>query len=196
MSSAADRSLALARATAGAVVDPELPCLTLDDLGVLGDVDVSAAGRVRVTITPTFLGCPATAVIRRDVDAALRAQGWTEVDVDLAYQPPWTPDRITDRGRAKLAAEGYGVPARLGPISGLGPVPTSGPVAVTIGSAAPLPCPQCGAADTAVLSRFGATACQELRRCTACGEPFPALRPALPAGLAAAPTRSAGSRHG
>ncbi|HEV2637560.1 MAG TPA: iron-sulfur cluster assembly protein [Actinocrinis sp.] len=71
MSSAADRALALARATAGAVVDPELPCLTLDDLGVLGGVDVSAAGRVRVTITPTFLGCPATAVIRRDVDAAL-----------------------------------------------------------------------------------------------------------------------------
>lgn len=177
--SAADR----AREVAGAVVDPELPYLTLDDLGVIGDIDVSGAGRVRVTVTPTFLGCPATAVIQRDIVTALRGHGWADAEVELVFQPPWTPDRITDRGRAKLAAEGYGIPARLG----AGPA-GAGPVPVTIGAAPPMACPQCGAADTAVLSRFGATPCQEVRRCTACGEPFPALRPVHPAGRPATAT--------
>jgi ring-1,2-phenylacetyl-CoA epoxidase subunit PaaD len=174
-----------AREAVGSVVDPELPYLTLEDLGVLGGIDVSAVGRVRVTVTPTFLGCPATAVIQRDIVTALHAHGWADAEVELAFQPPWTPDRITDRGRAKLAAEGYGIPARLG-VGAMGPGAvgpggaTAGPVPVTIGSAPPMPCPQCGAADTAVLSRFGAAPCQEVRRCTACGEPFPALRPVHP----------------
>jgi ring-1,2-phenylacetyl-CoA epoxidase subunit PaaD len=170
----------LARAVAGAVTDPELPYLTLDDLGVLRDVAVTGPGRIQVTVTPTFLGCPATAVIQRDIETALRGQGWADVDVALVHQPPWTPDRITDRGRAKLAAEGFGIPARFIPGS---PAGANGAVSVTIGraptspAAPPMPCPQCGAADTAVLSPFGAAPCQELRRCTECGEPFPALRP-------------------
>jgi ring-1,2-phenylacetyl-CoA epoxidase subunit PaaD len=184
-SRAAVQTEAQARAVAGAVADPELPYLDLDDLGVLREVRVTGPGRIRVTVTPTFLGCPATAVIQHDIETALREQGWADVDVTLVHSPAWTPDRISDRGRAKLAAEGYGIPARGGA--------TGGPVPVTIGpgpvdsspasfgssrsAALPLACPQCGAADTAVLSPFGATACMEMRRCTSCGEPFPALRP-------------------
>jgi ring-1,2-phenylacetyl-CoA epoxidase subunit PaaD len=179
-SRAAVQTEAQARAVAGAVADPELPYLDLDDLGVLREVRVTGPSRIRVTVTPTFLGCPATAVIQRDIESALREQGWVDVDVSLVHSPAWTPDRISDRGRAKLAAEGYGIPARGGA--------TGGPVPVTIGlkpvssnlsesAALPLACPQCGAADTAVLSPFGATPCMEMRRCTSCGEPFPALRP-------------------
>jgi len=194
-----------AREAVGSVVDPEMPYLTLEDLGVLGDIDVSAAGRVHVTVTPTFLGCPATAVIQRDIVTALHEHGWADAEVELAFQPPWTPDRITDRGRAKLAAEGYGIPARLGVgamgSGAVGSGATTGPVPVTIGSAPPMPCPQCGAAETAVLSRFGAAPCQEVRRCTACGEPFPALRPVHPtptptpaSATTIHPARTSGSR--
>jgi ring-1,2-phenylacetyl-CoA epoxidase subunit PaaD len=164
-----------AREIVSAVPDPEMPYVTLGDLGVVGAVHGDEETRsVRVELTPTYLGCPATEAIQRDVEAALLAAGWRAVAIELRFDPPWRPDRITQRGRAKLAAEG------IAPPSGRGPAQTtadSGPVFVELGRApADVRCPRCGAARTDLLSAFGPAPCQELRRCAACREPFPAIK--------------------
>lgn len=152
-----------------AVPDPEMPYLTLGDLGVVGEVTADSPDRVHVRLTPTYLGCPATEVIARDVEAALRGAGWPAVTVEYRFDPPWTPDRITEEGRRKLAAEGVAPPSRT---------PADGPVPVSLSRPAPVDCPRCGARETGLLSPFGSTPCQELRRCSACGEPFPAIKAA------------------
>lgn len=164
-----------------AVPDPEMPYLTLGDLGVVGAVTADSPDRVHVQLTPTYLGCPATEVIARDVEAALREAGWPAVTVEYRFDPPWTPDRITEEGRRKLAAEGVAPPSRTRP---------DGPVFVTLSPSALSPstlsrstppavdCPRCGARETRLLSPFGSTPCQELRRCSACSEPFPAIKAA------------------
>jgi len=156
-----------------AVPDPEMPYLTLGDLGVVGEVTADAPDSVHVRLTPTYLGCPATEVIARDVESALRGAGWRHVAVEYRFDPPWTPDRITPEGRRKLAAEGVAPP----------PARTGGPVLVQLTarpSATPtrVTCPRCGAEETLLLSAFGATPCQELRRCGSCAEPFPAIKAA------------------
>ena len=158
-----------------AVPDPEMPYLTLGDLGVVGEVTADAPDRVHVRLTPTYLGCPATEVIARDVEAALREAGWPAVTVEYRFDPPWTPDRITEEGRRKLAAEGVAPPGRNSR--------PDGPVFVALSPSLPaadvaVDCPRCGARETRLLSPFGATPCQELRRCPACGEPFPAIKAA------------------
>ena len=158
-------ALADVRAVAGTVTDPELPVLTLADLGVLRDVDVADDGRVIVTITPTYSGCPAMDLMRADLRAALRDAGYDDVEVRTALAPPWTTDWISEAGRRKLAETGIAPP---------GPAPsTPGPVLVQL-SAPPsrVACPRCGSTDTVELSRFGATACKALRRCEGCREPF------------------------
>ena len=152
-----------------AVPDPEMPYLTLGDLGVVGAVTADSPDRVHVQLTPTYLGCPATEVIARDVEAALREAGWPAVTVEYRFDPPWTPDRITEEGRRKLAAEGVAPPSRTRP---------DGPVFVSLSRPAAVDCPRCGARETRLLSPFGSTPCQELRRCSACGEPFPAIKAA------------------
>jgi ring-1,2-phenylacetyl-CoA epoxidase subunit PaaD len=154
-----------AAAVAGAVTDPELPMLTLADLGILRDVRESDDGVV-VTITPTYSGCPAMAAIRDDVRAALTRAGYAPVEVLTVLAPPWTTDWITPAGRDKLAAAGIAPP---------GPAPrrAEGPVPLTLSpSRTTIACPHCGHADTERLAAFGATACRELRRCPACREPF------------------------
>ena len=154
-----------ARQVAERVLDPELPVLTLADLGVLRDVS-EEAGRVVVTITPTYSGCPALEEMRRDLRATLTDAGYTEVEVRTVLAPAWTTDWITDAGRRKLADHGIAPPARIGPRPA-GPVPlnlTPPPSRVR--------CPRCGSAATTELSRFSATACKALRRCEACREPF------------------------
>ncbi|MBS2963876.1 phenylacetate-CoA oxygenase subunit PaaJ [Actinocrinis puniceicyclus] len=162
-----------ARAVVCAVPDPELPYVTLGDLGVVAAVHEDGYTRsVRVELTPTYLGCPATEVIQRDVENALLDAGWRSVAVVLRFDPPWTPERISATGRAKLAAEGVAPPPRMRP-AGHTPVP----VFVELGGVrAEVPCPRCGAAQTERLSAFGPAPCQELRRCTACLEPFPAIK--------------------
>jgi ring-1,2-phenylacetyl-CoA epoxidase subunit PaaD len=150
---------------AGAVTDPELPMLTLADLGILRDVE-EAAGRVVVTITPTYSGCPAMEAIRDDLTGALHGAGYPEVEVRTVLTPAWTTDWITGAGRDKLAAAGISPP---------GPAPrrASGPIPLTLGpSRRPVSCPRCGHGDTELITAFGATACRELRRCPACREPF------------------------
>jgi ring-1,2-phenylacetyl-CoA epoxidase subunit PaaD len=159
---------AAAREVAGAVVDPELPMLTLADLGILREVAVDRAGAIQVSLTPTYLGCPALEAMRAAVDAALRAAGAERVSVRTVLRPAWTTDDITPAGRAKLQAAGVAPP---------GPAGAGGPVPVRLAAPSGVPCPRCGAAQTEQVSRFGPTACTALRRCPACGEPFEAVKP-------------------
>jgi ring-1,2-phenylacetyl-CoA epoxidase subunit PaaD len=158
-----------ARMVAESVADPELPQLTLADLGVLRAVEV-AGEAVTVLITPTYSGCPAMGTIRDDLMRALHEAGYADVEVRTTLTPPWSTDWITPVGKAKLAAAGIAPP---------GPAPRhrSGPVPIALGSAAvPVRCPQCGCADTVEISRFSGTACKALRRCRACSEPFEHLK--------------------
>jgi len=155
---------------AASVVDPELRVLTIEDLGVLREVVADpATGRVTVTITPTYTGCPAMDVIRSDIRAALAAAGHPDSEVVTVYAPAWSTDWISEPGRAKLAAAGIAPP---GPAGAPGSGRTAGPVPLTLS----VRCPRCGAADTEQVSRFGSTACKSLWRCRACREPFDHLR--------------------
>jgi ring-1,2-phenylacetyl-CoA epoxidase subunit PaaD len=151
---------------AAQVTDPEMPMLTLADLGVLRSV-AEQGSSVVVTITPTYAGCPALDTMRDDLRARLHEAGHDDVEVRTTLTPPWTTDLITDEGRRKLAEAGVAPPAHIGPRA------TGGPVPLTL--AAPprkVACPRCGSADTEQLSRFGPTACTALRRCRSCREPF------------------------
>ncbi|MGY1807038.1 1,2-phenylacetyl-CoA epoxidase subunit PaaD [Blastococcus sp. SYSU D00669] len=153
------------RAVAETVTDPELPMLTLADLGVLRDVRVED-GTVVVEITPTYTGCPAMGVMRADLVLALHEAGFADVDVRTVLSPAWTTDWISAAGRRKLAAAGIAPP-------GTAPVRPAGPVPLQLGpTRRTAACPQCGSADTVEQSEFSATACKALRRCRACGEPF------------------------
>ena len=160
-------SLARARQVAGSVPDPELPMLTLADLGILRDVSFDG-GRVTVSLTPTYSGCPAVAEIRADVTRALAAAGFADVEVRTVLSPPWSTDWITAEGRRKLAAAGIAPPghAARGPAQ-------PGTVSLTlIARPDEVACPACGSADTERTAAFGSTACKDLYRCRACAEPF------------------------
>ena len=153
-------------AVAAHVTDPELPMVTLADLGVLRDVRVEKDGTVVVEITPTYTGCPAMGVMRADLVHALHRAGFGDVDVRTVLSPAWSTDWISDDGRRKLAAGGIAPPGKA-PVRPAGPVPLQlGPTLRTAS------CPLCGSTDTEELSEFGATACKALRRCRSCREPF------------------------
>jgi len=145
------------------VADPELPVLTLADLGVLRDVS-TVDGQVRVSITPTYSGCPALAAMRDDLLNALHGAGYDDVEVRTVLQPPWSTDWISAAGRHKLAAAGIAPPGTAPSRNG-GPVPLGMPTRS-------VRCPQCGSADTEEISHFSGTACKALRRCRSCREPF------------------------
>lgn len=154
-----------ARRIAAGVVDPELPMVTLHDLGILRDVRRDGDTLV-VTITPTYSGCPAIGAIRSDVEAALRRAGYEDVSVRTSLSPAWTTDWITDAGRRKLDDHGISPPHKGFEHRG-GPIPLT----LTLPSRQ-LRCPQCGSHDTNETSHFGSTACKSLHRCRTCGEPF------------------------
>ena len=159
------------RAVASSVPDPELPPLTLADLGVLRSVSVDPdSGAVLVTITPTYSGCPAIEAMRADLVSRLSSAGYTDVRVRVALAPAWTTDWITSEGRRKLAEAGIAPPGRVGPRAA-GPVP----LVLEPSACRPVPCPQCGGSSVE-LSRFGSTPCKSLRRCASCGEPFEHLK--------------------
>ncbi|MDQ3481557.1 MAG: phenylacetate-CoA oxygenase subunit PaaJ [Actinomycetota bacterium] len=140
------------------VLDPEIPVVTIEDLGILRDISLDEAGHVEVTITPTYSGCPAMEAITADITTALAANGIHDVAVRLVLAPAWTTDWLTDEGKRKLRDYGIAPPQPRG----------SGPVPVALS----LRCPQCGSADTRELSRFGSTACKSLWSCNVCLEPF------------------------
>ncbi|MCW2584319.1 MAG: paaD [Klenkia sp.] len=154
------------RDVAETVTDPELPMLTLADLGVLREVRTADDGTVVVTITPTYSGCPAMGVMRADLVHALHRAGFADVDVRTVLSPPWSTDWISEDGRRKLAEGGIAPP-------GHAPVRTAGPVPLSLGpTRRTASCPLCGSADTEELSEFSGTACKALRRCRTCREPF------------------------
>jgi ring-1,2-phenylacetyl-CoA epoxidase subunit PaaD len=149
-----------AREIAATVLDPELPMVTIEDLGILRDVTEDDQRRVHVTITPTYSGCPAMETIRDDIVSTLEIAGYQHVDVEFVLSPAWSTDDLTDAGRDKLARAGIAPP---------GPAPVPGcPVSLTLS----VRCPQCGSLDTRESSRFGSTACKSLWVCRACREPF------------------------
>jgi ring-1,2-phenylacetyl-CoA epoxidase subunit PaaD len=154
--------VAAVRAAVAAVTDPEIPVLTIEDLGILRDVRVDA-GRVEVDLTPTYSGCPATEVIRRDVESALREHGVEDARVRMVLSPAWTTDWMSEEGRRKLHAYGIAAPPQ--------------PVGQGSMRLLPVSCPQCGSSHTSELSRFGSTLCKALRRCGDCREPFDHFKP-------------------
>jgi len=161
----AGADLAAARAIAAAVPDPELPMVTVADLGILRDVG-EEGGRLVVTITPTYSGCPALREIAHDLKRRLAAGGFAEVAVRTALAPPWSSDWITAEGRRKLREAGvappHPAPDRRGPV----------PVALTGIRREPVTCPRCGSGRTTQTAMFSGTACKALYRCDSCREPF------------------------
>lgn len=126
------------------VPDPEIPCVSVVDLGIVRDVKGDA-----VIITPTYTGCPATLAIEADIRAALDKAGLSALKIETVLTPPWSTDWISTEGREKLRAYGIAPPLRTAP-----------------------QCPRCGSAHTEELSRFGSTPCKSLHRCLDCREPF------------------------
>jgi len=143
------------------ILDPEIPVISIDDLGIVRDVEVRADGVVRVTITPTYSGCPAMEVIAGAIRRTVQRHGMTP-EVVTRLSPAWTTDWMSETGRTALRRFG------IAPPSGTGP---AGPVSVGL-SVRQVSCPQCGSEDTEELARFGSTACKALRRCLDCREPF------------------------
>jgi ring-1,2-phenylacetyl-CoA epoxidase subunit PaaD len=159
----ADDQVSAAHDVAASVTDPEMPMLTLEDLGILRGVREDD-GQIVVTITPTYSGCPAMATMRDDLIHKLADAGFT-ARVEVALSPAWSSDWITERGRTALRNHGLSAP---------GPAPTAaGPIMLALSTTRrALTCPRCGSADVDLTSEFGATACKALYRCLSCLEPF------------------------
>jgi len=148
------------RALVGAVCDPEIPVLTLADLGILRDVRADDDGHLVVTLTPTYSGCPAIDPIREDVARVIAAAGYDDIEVQTVLAPAWTTDWISDEAREKLRV--YGIAP---------PDPTQAHAPCLLVSHAPR-CPRCDSDDTREISPFGSTPCQSQHVCNACLEPF------------------------
>jgi ring-1,2-phenylacetyl-CoA epoxidase subunit PaaD len=148
------------REAVGAVPDPEVPVLTIDDLGMLREVRRDADGTVTVIVTPTYSGCPAMDVIRHRIEETLVAEGIERYRVETVLSPAWTTEWMSEDGKRKLKE--YGI------------APPTGRRAIgrTVALMLTVRCPLCGSPDTTELSRFGSTACKSLWRCNACREPF------------------------
>jgi ring-1,2-phenylacetyl-CoA epoxidase subunit PaaD len=140
--------------------DPELPVVSLVELGVIGEVEVDGE-RVSVELLPTFLGCPALETMRAEIEAGVRALG-AEPDVTVVLEDSWTTERISAAGREKLRAAGIGPPQPAAPLLAL--------------DSSVFRCPHCGSRDTALENLFGATPCRSLRYCRACRQPFEQLK--------------------
>lgn len=151
-------ALEAARRVAAEVADPEIPVLTIEDLGILRDVRIDESGGVQVDISPTYSGCPALEVMQADVAQRLREAGYADVTVNVVLHPAWTTDWMSDAGRRKLRE--YGIAP-----------PRSVPNGLRLLDVA-VACPECGSTHTSEVARFASTPCQALRRCDSCVEPF------------------------
>jgi ring-1,2-phenylacetyl-CoA epoxidase subunit PaaD len=142
------------------VCDPEIPVLTIGDMGIVRDVIISDAGVVEVIITPTYTGCPAMDMIAVNIKAALQERGFDKVKVTTVLSPAWTTDWLSEDGKRKLRE--YGIAP---------PVGAAGKFAL-LGKEMEVECPRCGSKNTKVVSQFGSTACKALYQCRECLEPF------------------------
>lgn len=147
------------------VLDPEIPAVTIVDLGIVRRVEAGAGKSVRVVITPTYTGCPATDVITLLIQTALETAGLGNAEIVQEIAPPWTTDWITEEGRRKL--RDYGIAP---------PPPGSTSKRALMGDAAEIACPRCASLETERLSQFSSTPCKALHRCRACLEPFEAFK--------------------
>ena len=145
------------------VMDPEVPVLSVRELGIIRDVSVADSGTVTVTVTPTYSGCPAILVIEQDIVAAINAAGYADVVVRTTYAPAWTTDWIAPAARAKLKAYGIAPPGPSSDTGGLVQLMRARPSAQ---------CPYCSSYDTELRSEFGSTACKAVCWCRACRQPF------------------------
>jgi ring-1,2-phenylacetyl-CoA epoxidase subunit PaaD len=155
-------------AVLGAVPDPEVPAISLCELGIVRDVR-EHGNALEVVLTPTYSGCPATEVIEQSVRGALRAAGFEPVTLSTRRAPAWTTDWITDEGRRKLREYGIAPPTGQAAVH-------DGPRPIRV-MARHVDCPRCGSTQTEKLSAFGSTACKALYRCIACREPFEHFKP-------------------
>jgi len=148
--------------SAASVVDPEIPALTIADLGILREV-TARGGEVEVTITPTYSGCPAMTLIALDIQTALARAGIARARIRTVLSPAWTTDWLTEAARAKLAE------------AGIAP-PSPGASRRALFTQVAPRCPRCGSLETEEISEFGSTACKSLHRCRVCREPFDAFK--------------------
>lgn len=142
------------------VSDPEIPVLTVTDMGVVRGVE-DVEGKLIVSITPTYSGCPAMNEIESNIRWALEEAGYDEVEVKTILSPPWTTDWMTDEGKQKL--QEYGIAPPEG---------SSADKSVLFGEAKKVTCPHCKSRETTMISQFGSTACKALYKCEDCKEPF------------------------
>jgi len=147
------------------VTDPEIPPLSVVEMGMIAGVMLEEDGTAVIRLTPTFAGCPALEVIRENIALAVRAEGFACARVDVVYEPPWSTDRITEEGRRKLKAFGLAPPART---CGQG---------VTLEILAHAVCPFCDSSDTVQESIFGPTLCRAIHYCNACRQSFEQFKP-------------------
>lgn len=166
-----------------AVTDPEIPVVTLRELGILRDVRTAPDGVLEVVITPTYSGCPAMEQIEDDVRAVLQREG-VPARVVTQLAPAWTTDWITEAAREKLRAYGIAPPGRCSTPGMAGLAGSAGAPSALLRFASPrpgqqatVPCPRCGSGNTTETSHFGSTACKALYRCLDCMEPFDHFKP-------------------
>lgn len=145
------------------VPDPEVPVLTVMDLGIIRDVNIISPDKsVEITITPTYSGCPAMDMIASNIRVALLKNGYKDVLITKVLSPAWTTDWMTESGKEKLKAYGIAPPGKTKMTN----------VDVLFTGLAKVQCPQCNSMNTVLISEFGSTACKALYKCNDCGEPF------------------------
>ena len=144
----------------GEIPDPEIPVVSILDLGIVRDVTVHSAEEVTVVITPTYSGCPAMDIIGMQIRMALLGRGIKKIEIEMQLQPAWTTDWITEAGKSKMKAFGIAPPQR------------KAQDALGLFEEDRIACPHCGSAHTELVSRFSATSCKAMYRCLDCKEPF------------------------
>jgi ring-1,2-phenylacetyl-CoA epoxidase subunit PaaD len=147
------------------VRDPEIPTISVVDMGIITDVAILDADSVRVVMTPTFVGCPAIDVMRNDVEQAVRSLGVTHVQVDVNFDVPWSTNRLTEKGRAALLKHGLAPPEQFDTL------------ALELEVLNNVACPYCGSRNTTLKSPFGPTLCRSLHYCNACLQAFEGFKP-------------------
>ncbi|MGH1539127.1 MAG: 1,2-phenylacetyl-CoA epoxidase subunit PaaD [Arenicella sp.] len=165
--SSSEQELIQLRKILETVCDPEIPVLTIDEMGILRDVSIDN-GTVSVTITPTYSGCPAMDQITADINAALLLHGYSKARVSLVFSPAWTTDWMSEKAKEKLRNYGIAPPCKTSAVASL-----DDELALIFTA----PCPRCNSLNTQLISQFGSTACKALWKCNACQEPFDYFKP-------------------